>query len=834
MYKKYEFHKKRAEAFVNGLTLDQKLKIMYGSFMDKKELKVPFIDFMSEAAHGVQARHDQNFDLGIPANTTVFPNPIGMAASFDKKLIHRIGDIVGTEMRSLFNEYRHNGLLGLAPTVDMERDPRWGRNEEAYGEDPHLTSRMAGEYILGMAGNDDTYVRCGATLKHFYGNNYEKERYSVDSVIPDDLKEDYYLRVFEEIIDYASPLSVMTSYNKINGISATFNPEIKTKLRKWGVPLIMSDAFTLFFSVNAQHTAKDFPDAIKKAFDAGIDLFLEDEKNEIPAMKEALDKGIVTEADIDIALINRFTVYSMLGMMEEDLLIEFTENDNLIDPVSGEKIPFVSSKAFPRSEYNNAKVDTIEARELSREAESKSIVLLKNDGMLPLQNIDKCFALGPMVDEAPIDWYSGLPSYKITLKQALEHASNENKNLKSLADDLIPRVRIKLGAKKYAGLKTITNIENAESNIDAELIPVSKKDAEIFKIMLWDDTQITLKAESTGKYLTSIPPDVKIVNLENEEHEEHLDQNIKRKLTLYATADAPFSWAVNEAFQMIDSNDEVIHFNESNLDSKLDFWNDKRIAGIKNVDGYLSLSFETVENVEDILTRIVEENKLSKNSYILACFGLHPIVSCKEERDRNSIELPPFQRIMLRMIRKNFKNICLILMANAPLAILEEDEAPEVRSILWTALGSEELGNGILDIISGEISPSGRLPQTWYRGDYQLPYINDYDIRKNNMTYLYMKDNPLYRFGYGLTYSKFECKFDDKENKIFIKNIGGVASDYVIQIYQSPENKLYIYGNDRYGKDINGKKIPIGSRLIAFERVYFIIPGEERIIHLKI
>ena len=100
-------------------------------------------------------------------------------------------------------------------------------------------------------------------------------------------------------------------------------------------------------------------------------------------------------------------------------------------------------------------------------------------------------------------------------------------------------------------------------------------------------------------------------------------------------------------------------------------------------------------------------------------------------------------------------------MANAPLAIVEEDEAPEIRSILWTAFGSEELGNGLMDIISGEISPSGRLPQTWYRGDYQLPDINDYDIRKNNMTYLYMKDNPLYRFGYGLTYSKFVCRFDD-------------------------------------------------------------------------
>ena len=843
MYRDIEFHKNRAEKFISELSFDDKIKIMYGSFIEKKELKVPFIDFLSEAAHGVQARHDQSFDLGLPAFTTVFPNPIGMAASFDKKLMHRIGNVVGTEMRSLLNEYRHNGLLGLAPTVDMERDPRWGRNEEAYGEDPHLTSRMAGEYILGMAGDDERFVRCGATLKHFYANNYEKERYSANSALPEGLKEDYYLRVFKEIIEYASPLSVMTSYNQINGVTATFNPEVKFLLREWGVPMIMSDAFTLFFSVEAQHTADDFPDAIRKAFDAGVDLFLEDNKNEIPAMKEAIEKGIVTESDIDTALINRFTVYSMLGMMEEDLLFEFTEKDNPVDPVSGEVIPFVSSKAFPRSEYNITKVDTPESRALAREAETKSVVLLKNDGMLPLRNIDNkiseinddmteskgVFAFGPLVDEAPIDWYSGLPSHKVTLMEAINSA----------ADDLIPRIIIKLSDGMYAGLK------------DSKVVPVAKEDAEVFKIMLWDDTRITLKSESSEKYLTSISPDVKIVNVENEE-EVGLDNDnttSDKTITLYSTADAPFSWSVNEAFQMIDNKGEVIHFNEADFDSNLDFWTNENITGIRNVDGCLNLTFETVESVSDIFERVVEEAKLSESTNILACFGLHPIVNCKEERDRESIELPPFQRAVLRMLRKNFHNICLILLANAPLAIVEEDESPEIRSILWTAFGSEELGNGLLDILTGKISPSGRLPQTWYRGDYQLSDINDYDIKKNGMTYLYMTDKPLYRFGYGLTYTSFQVSFSnakdehtDKETSIqnnkkldiCIKNVGEYTSDYVVQIYESPDHTFYLYAEDPLGKDVNGEEIPIGSSLVAFERVYDIETGEERYVKIEI
>ena len=134
MKRDISFHRDRAEKFVAGLSFQDKMKILYGTFEDMVELGLFFIYFTGEAAHGVQARHDQSFDLGEPVCTTVFSNPIGMAASFDKELMHSVGNVVGTEMRSLANEFRHNGLLSFAPTVDMERDPRWGRNEEAYGE----------------------------------------------------------------------------------------------------------------------------------------------------------------------------------------------------------------------------------------------------------------------------------------------------------------------------------------------------------------------------------------------------------------------------------------------------------------------------------------------------------------------------------------------------------------------------------------------------------------------------------------------------------------------------------------------------------------------------
>ena len=236
----------------------------------------------------------------------------------------------------------------------------------------------------------------------------------------------------------------------------------------------------------------------------------------------------------------------------------------------------------------------------------------------------------------------------------------------------------------------------------------------------------------------------------------------------------------------------------------------------------------------------------------IACFGLHPIVNMKEERDRESIELPPFQRAVIRRLGESYKNIILLLLGNAPLAVKEEDEAPEIRAMLWSALGCEELGNGIADIMTGRMTPAGRTSQTWYEGDYQLADIEEYDIRKSGMTYLFMKEKPLYRFGYGLTYSDFSFEFSkrekagsDKENTgicdgsvindvdsddivVVVKNTGSLTSDCTVQLYQSPDGEFYIYDNDRDGRDTLGREIPLESRLVFFKRLYDVKPGEVR------
>ena len=532
---------------------------------------------------------------------------------------------------------------------------------------------------------------------------------------------------------------------------------------------------------------------MRKAFEAGIDTFFESLDFEFAAMDDAFEKGLINEDYITEAIINKLTVYSALGLMPEDLMEDGR------------------SKYFPLSEYNKEKVDTAESRMLARTAAAESVVLLKNE-MLPITEEDEPFLFGPFSNRCPLDWYSGLPSHTVTLKEGL--------GIKS--EDLYPYVRIKINAPSGESDSTDSNKGPMYAGIqEGKVVPVNKEFSEIFRIMLWDNARITIRSTSTGKLLTTASPDCKFRN----------NVEAAESFTLYTNADEAFSWFVNEAFFLIDKDGKEIIFSEDNAQT---FWEDSRISGIKNTDGEMSVSFETLMDGSTLIEKAIAENNLRRDTKIIAAFGLHPIVNCKEERDRDTIELPPYQRAILRELREHFDNITLTLLANAPVAISEEDEAIEIKSILWSALGSEELGNGLADIIYGRTSPAGRLPQTWYTGDDQLPAIDDYDIKNNKMTYLYMTEEPLYRFGYGLTYSKFDSELIIEGDKTLVRvtNKGNTPSDYTALLFQSEDGKTYLYGEDRAFVDVSGNEIPVGSRLIAFHRFKDIQPGSAKTVEL--
>ena len=802
------YHRRMAEEFLKGLSREQKLLVISGTMKERQAAGLPPFDGFGEAAHGVQARHDQSFDLGIPEYTTVFPNPVGFAATWDKSLMREIGEVTGTEARSLFIHGRHEAVCMLAPTIDMERDPRWGRNEEAYGEDPHLTSRMAGEYILGMAGEDPTFVRCGATLKHFYGNNVEDDRSLSDSNIPEHLKDSYYIHVFEEVIDYADPLGVMSSYNYVNGIPNTFNPELNMRLKKRGLPYISGDGGVISLSVEKQKEASSMAEALTRAIRAGMDSFPENQGNVRAGLREALESGMLAEEELDQVVLTRLTVYSMLGL-------------------------FPGQEPFSKEEYDPSRVDTAEGRALSRRASSEAAVLLKNkDGILPLSE-EKVLLLGPFADRCPMDWYSGITSHQVTLKEGL----GENA---AVTEALYPYVRIRLGETDYAGRNETAGADRDETagagrdetagadrdetagagqnksvysgqdktyyaGLDGtRMVPVEKEKAEIFRIMLWDDSRITLRSVTSGKLLTSHNPSQKIINSEIPEE----------NFELHANSEEAFSWFLQEVFQLIAADGKTIHFTEENA---LHFWEDERIAGIRNHDGSMGMTFETVTTPEKLLEQAVQASDAKR---VIAAFGLHPMVNGKEERDRTTIDMPPFQRVMLRKIREAYPEVILVLHTNSPIAIVEEQEAEEIRGILWMATGSEEYGNALADVLFGRVSPAGGLCQTWYRSDNQLPAITDYDIEKNKTTYIYMEDEPLYRFGYGLSYTTFEEEIVAQEAgsvTVRVRNTGDRVSDHVVQVYKRPSGDYRLF-EDRSEP---------GCRLTAFERLKDLEPGAE-------
>lgn len=804
---------------------------------------VPHFNMGYEAAHGVQARHDQPFDMAQPEYTTVFPNPVGMAASWDVELMEKTGEVTGIEMRSFYNEGRNECLCPWAPTVDMERDPRWGRNEEAYGEDPLLAGKMAAGYIRGMRGNDPDFIRCGATLKHFYGNNVECGRTWKSTDLYEKIKWEYYLEVFRLTIKYGNPEAAMTSYNSINGVPSVVNPEVRNVLKKWGLSHVVCDANAMRLSTTDHKYTKSNAEAAALAVKAGVDAFAEPKDLTTDAIKEAVEKGWLCEADLDEALTNRFVTFAKLGLFEEETV-------------------------FGKDEYNMSRVRTAENAAVSRKLAAESIVLLKNrksskkhsitdtskhfsnadnkgeisvnDKILPLAKNEKIAVLGPFADTCPVDWYSGIPEHMVSVKEAIP----------GVFDDLIPLVRIRIG-DDYLGIsseeETLANkymcfmVNNASFDGKSyKVVKTDKEQAEVFQIMLWDDKRITLRSMKTGKLLTT-----------KQSYYGHTNDGpqgtgIPAKTPEYVNVfpHDVCGWFSEEIFYLCDKQGKVISFTDDNA---ADFWKNENVFGMvtyanapilidekgnlyqgNKEDLPSGLVFETVSGPID---RLRGKEALAEYDTALVCVGLHPMVNCREERDRESIELPPFQRAIVRMAGEHYENVILLLLANAPLAVHEESISQKTGAILWSAQGSQELGWAVSDVLYGYEVPAGRLNMTWYKSDKDLPEMDNYDIINFPRTYQYFKGEVLYPFGYGLLYTEFEYS-DLMVEKVIneevtvgfkvtfnIKNTGNVSADEVAQVY--------------FRKECEGQIRPL-KRLAGFDRIRDIQPGESRYVEVML
>lgn len=306
----------RLDYLVGKLTLEEKIQCLTTNCPEIERLGIKPNYMGGEAAHGIEARHDQAFNAGKPE-----------------------------------------------PTIDMERDPRWGRTEEAYGEDPYLTGEMAGAYIRGMQGEDPFYLRCGATLKHFYANNKETDRVKISSSIDPRNKHEYYLKPFEKAITEAHAESIMTSYNEINGVPAIVNPEVKNVVKDtWGLKgHVVCDGGDFAQTVTEHKYFDTHAKTLAYGLKAGIDCFTDEKELICAAGEEALQKGLITEEDINNAIRNSFRTRIRLGFYDRE-------------------------EVCPYRNLGEADINNREHQKLTLQMAKESVVLLKNEEqLLPLK-----------------------------------------------------------------------------------------------------------------------------------------------------------------------------------------------------------------------------------------------------------------------------------------------------------------------------------------------------------------------------------------------------------------------------------------------------------------
>ena len=428
--------RERAEYLISQMTLEEKFRC-FTLRLRNDRLGFAASTCGGEGAHGVQARAGQR-ELYPPTPTTSFPQPLGMAATFDRALIRRAGDVMGKESRAFGNAVGKGGHGRLCPTVDLCRDPRWGRTEEGYGEDPYLTGKMASAYIQGMQdehhydgtplkpGERGDRIRTAAVLKHFYANNQEYRRCYDNFQVSDKVKYDYELEPYRYCAQEGHAEGVMTAYNEINHVPGMLNHEVQDLLKdQWGIQYAMTDGGDFLQTVTCHRYFASHAETLAEGVKAGVDAMLDNPEEVAKAAKEAYEKGLITEAEMDKSIL--CTISELI-------------RQGAFDPED------------PYADLDMADVGTDEAKRLSLKMAKESLVLLKNENsFLPFDQDDDIALIGHVADRWYMDWYGGKPLYQVTLKAGLEKKMRRPIPY----DSGLNLVRFRVGEKYIGGSRAV-------------------------------------------------------------------------------------------------------------------------------------------------------------------------------------------------------------------------------------------------------------------------------------------------------------------------------------------------------------------------------------------
>jgi beta-glucosidase len=720
---------KRIDDLLSRLTLDEKVSFLHQFAPAVERLGVAAFRTGQEALHGVAW-------MG-PA--TVFPQAVGLGATWNEELVRRVGEAVSKEVRAMRARDERVGLNVWSPTVNLLRHPLWGRNEEGYSEDPKLTSAIATAYTHGLRGEHPTYWRTAPVLKHWLAHNNETGRDVTSSSVRPRVLHEYDLRAFRETVEAGAVAGVMPAYNLVNGRPNHVSPYLREHLRTWTDEelLVCSDAGAPSNLVDSEHYFDTHEEATAAALTAGVDSFTDhgtDSSKITARVRGALDRGLLTEADVDAAVRRQLSVRFRLG-----------EFDPHHDPHAG-----------------TGEFDTPAHRALAQEAAEQAVVLLRNDGVLPLASDTRIAVVGLLADECKLDWYSGTLIHRSTPLEGLYERFGAERV--AFAEG-VDRVLLKTSAGTYlhvpAAPEAADTVRGAEGALDPALLagrtdlPPLTTDAAGTELALadWGEDVLTLRAPD-GRYLS-----------------------VAEDGFLRASADQPGGWVVQETFRLEPhGNGHLLRHVGTGRHVSVS------AEGVKVAEDNAEI-FEliVVERGEDAVTRVA-----AGADVVVVVAGNDPHINGRETEDRTTLRLPAQQERILEAARAANPRTVLALVSAYPYAF----EPGRLSAALWTAHGGQAAGTALARVLAGDVSPAGRLPQTWYADDADLPDLLDYDVIGARQTYLYFEGAPLFPFGHGLSYTSFGyadlavAVEDDLARVSFtVTNTGEATADEVAQLY---------------------------------------------------
>ncbi len=791
----------RVDDLVGRMTLEEKIGQMVNQAPAIERLGVPEYNWWSEGLHGV-AR------AGL---ATVFPQAIGLAAMWDEKEMFEVATAISDEARAKHHAFAdrgkrfiYQGLTLWSPNINIFRDPRWGRGQETYGEDPYLTGKLGVQFIKGLQGDNPVYYKTIATVKHFaVHNGPEPERHEFNAVTNRKDLYETYLPQFEMGIREGKAYSLMCAYNRYNGEAACgSNLLLSNILRKdWNFDgFVVSDCFAILDFHEHHKITKTAEESAAMAVKAGTDLncgqtFLE--------LKDAVAQGLISEQEIDVAVKRLFTARMKLGLFDPKDYVEYAQ------------IPYDV-------------VDSPEHQKLALEAAEKSIVLLKNESnTLPLKKDIKSLAvIGPNSDQwlMLLGNYNGVPSDPVTpLRGIREKVSPETQVTfaqgTELADGIpmlypVPR-RVLRTPEGGAGIRAefFNNAElkgdvlftEVHENVDAnwnDKAPRDDMDDDNFGVR-WSGQ---LVPELSGRYQIGVIStsntkvylnDEQIANTAYHFRDEYGDPRTKKSDWIELKAGKSYNIRVEAGETYADAQIQLV-------------WAEPK-------PNLRQEAIEVAKNADAVVMFMGLTARMEGEEMDIQVDGFRG-------GDRTKLSLPENQQQLIKDIHALGKPVVLVVLNGSALALNWEQE--NIPAIVEAWYPGQAAGQAIANVLFGDYNPAGRLPVTFYKSIDDLPAFEDYNM--TTQTYRFFEGEPLYPFGYGLSYTTFQYaepqipgtlqSGEDLNFTVKVKNTGAMAGDEVVQVYLT--NKA---------ADI---RVPI-RQLVEFERVN-LQPGEKKTVQLHV